>query len=379
LTAVASIVGIGEADGGKATGRSGVELGAEAAVRALADAQLTVREVDGLLVESPDVDQHHMAHLALSDALGMRPRFAYSTGCGGATPFANVALAAAALQTGLAERVLVVDYDARQTRRSPDRDERLKRTAGHRNPWEDPYGPITAAKFALVATAHMNTFGTTRAQLAEITVNARRNGAQRNTAQLRTEVTVADVLASPPIAEPLHLLDCCVVSDWGSAYLISRQIDAPRAVDVIGLGQAHDGYAITSMPDLAMPAAIRRSGEQAFAAAGVTPQDVGVALIYDSFTITALVALEGLGFTEPGQGGALVASGAIGVGGRIPVNPHGGQLAYGGGHGHFITEAVRQLRGEAPSAQIPDPKIALCQGTAAGVLSSYTVLLQGPL
>jgi acetyl-CoA acetyltransferase len=375
----ASILGIGEAEGGRVTGREGLDLAAEAALQAVADAGLELTDIDGLLVESPDVDQHHMAHLALADALGLRPGFAFSTGCGGATPFANVVLAAMALETGLAQRILLVDYDARQTRRSGDRGQRLARGVAHRNPWEDPYGPVTAAKFALVARAHGHRFGTTREQLAHITVNARHNGSRREGAQLREPVTVDDVLASPPIAEPLHLLDCCVISDWGSAIVIGRGSGlSPRAVPLLGHGQAHDGYAISRAAELSDGAAIRRSGEQALRMAGLRADEVDVALIYDSFTITALLALESLGFCAPGDGGPFVASGGITAGGAIPVNPHGGQLSYSGGHGHFITEAVRQLRHEAPSAQVPGARVALCQGTAAGVLSSYTLLLGSP-
>jgi acetyl-CoA acetyltransferase len=373
------ILGVGEADGGRATGRSGLELAAEAALRATEDAGIALDDIDALLVESPDVEQHHMAHLALADALGVRPGYALSTGCGGATPFANVILASALVAQGLAETILIVDYDARQTNRSADPRERLRRGAGHRNPWEDPYGPITAAKFALVAQAHMDRFGTTREQLAQVTVSARRNGALRANAQLQRPVTTEEVLASPPIAEPLHRLDCCVVSDWGSALVVGpADAGAARAVPLLGHGQAHDGYAISRARDLTEGAAIRRSGAQALSSAALTVDDVDVALIYDSFTITALLALEALGFCERGEGGPFVSSGAIETGGRFPVNPHGGQLSYSGGHGHFIAEAVRQLRGEAPSAQVPGARVALCQGTAAGVLSSYTLLLGAP-
>ena len=372
MTARATIIGIGEADGGRRTGRSGVELGAEAALRAVADAGLTLDAVDGLLVESPDVEQHHMAHLALADALAWRPRFATSTGCGGATPFANVILAAAALEAGLAERILVVDYDARQTRRNADPAQRMARTAGHKNPWEDPYGPVTAAKFALIARAHMERFGTTREQLAAITVRARQQGARRPGAQLRTPVSLEEVLASPPIAEPLHVLDCCVVSDWGSALLLAHAAHGRgRAVDVLGFGQGHQGYAITRAPDLTAFPGIAESGRLAYEMAGVGPADVDVALLYDSFTITLLIAYENLGFCPIGEGGKYAS-------GELPVNPHGGQLSYSGGHGHFLTEAVRQLRGEAPSGQVPGARVALCHGSAAAVLSSYTVILGPP-
>lgn len=376
---MAVILGVGEADGGKATGRTAFELGAEAALRALGDAGLELADIDGLLVESPDVDQHHMAHLGLADALDLRPDFALSVGCGGATPFANLVLASLVVRTGMARRVLVVDCDARQSRRRADPKQRLARGYGHANPWEDPYGPITAAKFALVARAHAERFGSTREQLAHITVNARRNSALREGAQLRTLLTVDEVLASAPIAEPLHLLDCCVVSDFGSALVVAAEANGSRrAVPLLGHGESHEGYAITRARDLAEASAIRCSGARALRSAGLRPDDVDVALIYDSFTITVLVALEALGFCGLGEGGPFVTSGAIAAGGVLPVNPHGGQLSYGGGHGHFLTEAVRQLRGEAPSAQVHGAHVALCQGTAAGVLSSHTILLGSP-
>ena len=222
----------------------------------------------------------------------------------------------------------------------------------------------------------MDRFGTTRAQFAEITVNARKNGARRAGAQLREPVTIDEVLDSPPIAEPIHRLDCCIVSDWGSAIVISREApEDPRGIDVLGFGQAHEGYAVSRARDLATFPHIAASGQAAFKMAGVDQDDVDVALIYDSFTITLLVALENLGFCQVGDGGNFVADGRIAIDGALPVNPHGGALSYSGGHGHFVTEAVRQLRGEGPSSQIPGAAIALCQGTAAGVLSSYSLIL----
>jgi len=189
-------------------------------------------------------------------------------------------------------------------------------------------------------------------------------------------VTVDEVVNSPPIAEPIHLLDCCVISDWGSAVLLERpEKGVAGGVDVIGFGQGHEGYAITSARDLTRFPGIVSSGRTAFEMADLTPDDVDVALIYDSFTITLLVALENLGFCHVGDGGKFVGDGRISPQGEMPVNPHGGQLSYSGGHGHFLTEAVRQLRGTAPSAQVKGAEVALCQGTAAVVLSSYTVLL----
>jgi acetyl-CoA acetyltransferase len=376
MTARATILGVGEADGGTRTGRRGVELAAEAALRALDDAGLALDDVDGLIVEDPDTDQHHMPHLAVADTLGWRPAYATAIANGGATPFASVGLATAVLDSGQADRLLLIDYDARQTERPSGTWQRMTRRSGHKNPWEDPYGPTTMAKFALMQRLHMERFGTTREQLAHITVSARANGAIRPRAQMRRRVTLDEVLDSAPIAEPIHLLDCCLVSDWGSAVVISRhQRDAARGVDVLGFGQAHEGYAVTRAIDPPAFPAIQRAGRAAMTMAGISPAEVDVALIYDSFTITVLVALEGLGFCRIGEGGAFVASGAITAEGPLPLNPHGGQLSYSGGHGHFLVEAVRQLRGEAPSAQVSGCDVALCHGTAAGVLSAHTVVL----
>lgn len=381
MTSTARITGVGDARIEKGRLRRGVELGAEAALAAVADAGLALADVDALLVESPDVEQHHMAHLALCDTLGWTPPFALSTGAGGSTPFANVTVATSLLAAGVAERVLVVDYDARRSFRKANRERlgaNLPRGGGHASFWEDPYGATGPAKFALNASAHMARYGTTRADLARVTVAARAAGAQRPGAQLREPVTLDDVLSSEPIAEPLHKLDCCLISDFGSAYVVSNVPgDAPGGVEILGLGQHHGGYAVYRTEEYGRAVDVERAAQQAFGQAGLSPGEVDVALVYDSFTITVLLGLEAIGFCGPGEGGAFLRETGLGPSGGLPLNPHGGQLSYSGGHGHFVTEAVRQLRGTAPSGQVPDAEVALCQGMAAGVLSAYTVLLGG--
>ena len=187
-----------------------------------------------------------------------------------------------------------------------------------------------------------------------------------------------DVLASPMIAWPLHRDECALISDWGSAILVTTSEYASELrrdpVYLLGLGQAHQGYnpyqapSITSFP-------ISESANEAFAAAGISRDEVDVLELYDSFTSTAMVTLENMGFCGFGEGGAFVEEGNIDLGGSLPTNTHGGLLSYNGGHGHFIVEATRQLRGECGERQVAGAKVAVSQGTAALASSSITLVL----
>jgi len=244
-------------------------------------------------------------------------------------------------------------------------------------PFEAAYGSITLNMYAMVAARHMHEFGTTSEQLAWVKVAMSHHAQHNPHAMLRDVVTVADVLASPMVADPLHKLDCCVVSDGGGALLVvapevARSLKRPR-VKVLGAGEAlkgQDGGRV----DLSYSAA-RWSGTAAFAEAGVSPADIQYASIYDSFTITVLMQLEDLGFCQKGEGGRFVADGNLIAGvGKLPVNTDGGGLcnnhpANRGGITKVI-EAVRQLRGEAhPQVQVPNCTLALAQGTG-GLLGS---------
>jgi acetyl-CoA acetyltransferase len=204
---------------------------------------------------------------------------------------------------------------------------------------------------------------------------------------MRTPLTVADVLASRPIAWPLHLLDCCLVTDAGGAAVVTsaaRARDVPtRPVTVLGAGEHHSHSMISQMPDLtAGPAAV--SGRLAFERAGVTAAEIDVAEVYDSFTYTVLVTLEDLGFCGKGEGGPFVSGGRTAPGGALPLNTQGGGLSYThpGMFGIFpIVEAVRQLRGDyltagAPARQVADARLALVHGTG-GVLSAAATAILG--
>ncbi|MFN0185707.1 MAG: thiolase domain-containing protein, partial [Aquabacterium sp.] len=237
-------------------------------------------------------------------------------------------------------------------------------------PFELPYGPVTVNSYALVAARHMHDWGTRPEQLAWIKVAASQHAQHNPNAMLQKPVSVADVLASPLISDPLRKLDCCVVSDGGGALIvtrpeIARKLNRPL-VSVRGAGEANKGP-WGGRIDLSWSAAAI-SGKAAFAEAGLKPSDIRYASIYDSFTITVLMQLEDLGFCEKGRGGAFVSDGNLIAGvGRLPVNTDGGGLcnnhpANRGGITKVI-EAVRQLRGEAhPAVQVRDCGLALAQG-----------------
>jgi acetyl-CoA acetyltransferase len=237
--------------------------------------------------------------------------------------------------------------------------------------------------YALAARRHMHEFGTTPEQLAAVAVTMRQHAATNPQAQEREPITVEDVVSSRLVADPLHKLDCCVISDGGAACVVTT---AERAADlarppVYILGGAHattHHLNMSAMPDLTVtPAA--QSGPTAFGRAGITPADVDVAQLYDSFTITVVLTVEDLGFCAKGEGGAFVADGGLGVGGRLPTNTDGGGLSacHPGMRGMFlIVEAVRQLRGECGPTQVADARIAVAHGTG-GMLSTGATLVLG--
>jgi len=241
--------------------------------------------------------------------------------------------------------------------------------------WEVPFRPTVVNMYALCAQRHMHEFGTTSEQLAWIKVAASHHARHNPRAMLRDVVTVEDVVNSPLVADPLHRLDCCVISDGGGALLvtrpeIARSLRRPH-VKVRGAGEAVKGQ---DGGDISLTtSAAARSGAAAFAEAGVTPADIRYVSIYDSFTITVLVQLEDLGFCAKGEGGRFVADGNLISGtGRLPFNTDGGGLCNNhpsnrGGMTKII-EAVRQLRGEAhPAVQVPNCNLALAQGTGGNL------------
>jgi acetyl-CoA C-acetyltransferase len=365
----AYIVGAFEHPTRKAPDKSTAQLHAECARGALADAGLELRDVDAYFCAG---DAPGMGALSMADYLGLKLKHVDSTDTGGSSYLVHVAHAAQAVAAGKC-RVALVTLAGR-----PRSEARTPLAANVPEvPFEAAYGAITLNMYAMVAARHMHEFGTTPEQLAWVKVAMSHHAQHNPHAMLREVVTVADVLASPMVADPLHKLDCCVVSDGGGALLVvapevARSLKRPR-VKVLGAGEAlkgQDGGRV----DLSYSAA-RWSGPAAFAEAGVSPADIQYASIYDSFTITVLMQLEDLGFCNKGEGGRFVADGNLIAGvGTLPVNTDGGGLcnnhpANRGGITKVI-EAVRQLRGEAhPKVQVPNCTLALAQGTG-GLLGS---------
>jgi acetyl-CoA acetyltransferase len=242
----------------------------------------------------------------------------------------------------------------------------------------------TVGSYALVAQLHQQRFGTTSEQLAEIAVTMRHHASLNPVAKMRQPITVEDVLASRMISDPLHLLDCCIISDGGGAVVVTsteRARDLPKApVLLLGCGEAVAHQEIGA-PDLLTMAA-RQSGRLAFSMGGVTHSDIDLCMIYDSFTITVLATLENLGFCGVGEGGPFVADGRIRLGGSLPVNLDGGGLSsnHPGMRGIFLViEAVRQLRDECGPRQVNGAQLACVHGTGGtiGVAHSGATLILG--
>lgn len=353
---------------------------AQASRRALDDAGLSFGDIDGIATAG----FRDFQAVQVAEYLGIRPTWADGTDIGGSSFEAHVAHASAAIAAGLCNTVLIC-YGSAQ---SSDRTRKVggmpidERSAAAQ--FERPYGPLVPINgYSLAARRHMHEFGTTSEQLAEIAVAARAWAAFNPKAMYRTPITVNDVLDSPMIADPLHLLDCCLVTDGGGAVVITsgeRARDTAREpIWVLGTGEATSHLSISQMENLtSTPAAV--TGPLAFERAGVRPEEVDVAQIYDSFTITVLMTLEDLGFCAKGDGGAFVTTRNLRPGGDFPMNTWGGGLSatHPGMLGIFlIVEAVRQLRHEFAGTprQVPEANVALCHGTGGMLASGATVLL----
>ena len=370
-----AIVGVAESDEmGKLPHKSAFALHAEAARNALADAGLRKDDVDAVFTAGL-----WMASEA-AEYMGLRPRYVDGTQIGGCSFIAHVEHAMAAIAAGICEVALITHGESGAsrvampgTRFGPD---------SVRLQFEAPFGlagPPTG--YALAAARHMHEFGTTSEQLAEVAVATRKWAALNPRALMRDPLTVEDVLASRMISWPLHLLDCCLVTDAGGAVVVTsaeRARDlAKRPVYVLGTGEASTHVMVSQMPDFARWDAARLSGERAFPMAGVGPADVDVAMLYDAFTIVPIMALEALGFCQPGEGGPFVAGQRTAPGGDFPMNTNGGGLSYThtGMYGIYtLIEAARQLRGECGARQVPDCRLAICHGLG-GMFSAAATLV----
>jgi len=380
LRGSAVIAGVATFGCGEAPGFTDMELLARAAHAAVADAGLTMADIDGLATASATAT---MWPLPVIEYLGLDPSYIEGTMLGGSSFVAHLLPAMQALDAGRCNAVLVCYGSAQRSATFGRREIVGARRLLDPQPYEHPYEPmLPASAYALAASRHMHEFGTTREMLADVAVAARAWAALNPEAFMREPLTRADVLASRMVSDPLTVRDCCLVTDGAGALVLvrsDRARDLPRPpVHVLGAATAAWNRQISSMPDLTVSAA-KSSGAQAFAMAGLTPRDVDVVELYDAFTINTILFLEDLGFCAKGEGGRFVADCAIAPGGRLPVNTNGGGLScvHPGMYGIFtLIEAVRQLRGEAGARQVSGARVALAHGNG-GMLSSQATALLG--
>jgi acetyl-CoA C-acetyltransferase len=380
----AYIVGIYEHPTRKAEDKSVAQLHAESAKGALEDAGLKKEDIDGYFCAG---DAPGLGPLSMADYMGLKLRHMDSTDSGGSSYLIHVGHAAEAIALGKCNIALITL--AGRPRSEGQATGTAARTAQNTPdaPFENPYGPATANMYAMCAMRHMHQYGTTSEQLAWIKVAASHHAQHNPHAMLRDVVTVEDVVNSPMIADPLHRLDCCVISDGGGAIIVAspevaRSLKRPK-VKIIGAGEAPK-HQMGGQVDLTYSGAVW-SGPPAFAEAGIRPSDIKYASIYDSFTITVLMQIEDLGFCEKGQGGRFVSGGNLIAGtGRLPFNTDGGGLCnnHPANRGGLtkVVEAVRQLRGEAhPAVQVKNCDLALAHGTGGSLGTRHgaaTVILE---
>lgn len=374
----AAIVGVAESDLGRTPDKTVLQLQLQAAQAALDDAGLQWSDVDALFCAG---NWAWSPNLMLAEYLGIRPKYTDTTNIGGSSFEAHVGHAVAGIEAGLFDVALITYGSTQRSDRARNRGPSAIRLTEQ---YEFPFGlPSPVGSYALAAMRHMCQYGTTSEQLAEVAVATRKWASMNEKAMMRDPITIDDVLNSRWIAEPLHLLDCCLVTDGGGAVIIASRERAKNTRKapawILGHGESHTHNTITNMPDLATHQAAVVSGQAAFAMAGLTPADIDVTEIYDSFTITVIMTLEALGFCGRGEGGAFVSGQRTAPGGPFPLNTNGGGLSYchPGMYGIFLLiEATRQLRGECGPRQVENARIALAHGTG-GVLSSAATVILG--
>jgi acetyl-CoA acetyltransferase len=372
-----AIVGAAESDKiGVVPDKSVIQLHAEAAHNALSEAGLTTRDVDAVLTAGT-------SPMETAEYLGIIPKFVDGTSVGGCSFVMHVGHAALAIANGLCSVALVTHGESGKSRVGVGGYPQGAQTL--RGQFEAPWGlPSPVGAYAMACSRHMALYGTTKAQLAEIAVATRKWAALNPKAMYRDPLSIEDVFKSRMVAWPFNVLDCCLVTDAGGAVVLTSMERArdlkTHPVAVLGLGESIDHSLISQMHDFTSGPAVV-SGKQAFGMAGLTPQDMDLAMIYDSFTYTVLMTIEDLGFCKKGEGGAFFAKQRTAPGGEFPVNTNGGGLSYThpGMYGMFVLiEAVRQLRHDYQAQgirQVKDARLCVAHGTGGVLSSSGTVIL----
>ena len=373
-----SIAGAALSELGRVPDMTATQLIQQGAARALADCGLSKADIQGFGAHGVT-----LAPVEISEQLGLRPSWMDGTNVGGSSWEIMAQHAVEAIRAGDLD-VALLAYGS-TARSDAKRQTRAGATAVNRGgplAFENPYGHTLIAKYAMVAQRHMHQYGTTVEQLAEISVAAHEWATLNPEAFDRRAITVEDVAAAPMIADPFTTLHCCLRTDGGGAVVL---VSEERARDLAKppvwvLGAAHEASHVNmaSWDDVTV-SPCSRTGPAAFAQAGVGVGDIDVSELYDSFTSTLLLTLEGLGYCRAGEGGAFVGDGRLRPGGGLPVNTDGGGLAacHPGMRGMFLmVEAVRQLRGEAGDRQVPGAELA-CVNATGGFFSAVSTMVLG--
>jgi len=392
-----AIAGVGETAVGRVPGMDSIEFHVRAAQAAIADCGIDKNEIDGLLTSGAFFDDNIRHHIVISEHLGIHCKILTDTlRTGGQSWGHGLQLAQWAIQSGRCKAVLLVGGDNLLSSMGRGGGPAAYTAYGpHSLEFEIPFGITVPGVYALLAARHMHEYGTKPEQLAAVAVACRKHASMNPAAQMRTPITIDDVLNSRMISSPLHLLDCSLISDGGGAMIVTsmeRARDLKQVpVPILGLGQAQSYYFMGHLARAnGRPLGENRfsltktvqsvAAEQAFGEAGVKPADIDFVELYDSFTITALIQYEELGFCAKGEAGAFVEGGRIELGGELPTNTHGGMLSFAhpGSTGgmHHIIEAVRQLRGTCGERQVPDAQLALVTNVSA-VASTHSVMILG--
>lgn len=365
------IAGIGHTAFGKLPGRSTVSLNIEACRHALADAGLGPEDVDALFVKVPTSKVEMMYGQKLAEAMGLTPRVGGVWDQGGASNISMISFAAMAIAAGQCEVALVTLADNPRT--------------GTRQAYEKAWGDdavfgwfSVVASYAMIARRHMHGHGTTPEQLAAVAIACRKHGASNPDAQLRKPLTMDEYARSPWVVEPLRRDDCCLISDGAAAVVVmskkrARELGVAAPVPILGFGQGHSSSDVPLRPDLTQTMA-GSSGATAFRMAGLGPEHIDVAQIYDCFTITVLMTLEAYGLCPPGQGGAMFEDGGFEVGGKLPLNTSGGLLSETGMPGmQLVLEGVRQMRGTSVN-QVKNARHCVVSNQG-GIMHTHSTLI----
>ncbi len=365
------IAGAGNTRYGKTPGLSALSLAVQACAAAIEDAGIEKDEVDAVLTKAPTSAFQMLWSTRVAQGLGIVPRATATLDAAGASNINLIAYACMLIETGQA-RAAVISYGDNPATGSRAAYSRLSGADVAHGFFGAPSG------YAMVARRHMHEFGTTSEQLGEVAITCRSHAALNDNAQFREPITAEDYRNSRWVAEPFHLLDCCPVSDGGAAIVVTsveRARDLRRPpVSIAGWGQSHPAWDLPYRREWTTSGA-KRSGEAAFAMAGITPADVDFVELYDCFTIVPIVTLEDYGFCKKGEGGAFVQGGRIRLGGELPLNTSGGLLSETGMPGmQLIVEAVRQLRGECGDRQVKDAHVGVVSNQG-GIMTTHATLV----